>query len=211
MKQPPESPAEDPSAGNASVRLPRSYLVLLILAAATIALTLGYELAPAIQAKLKSSGQGTVLASSPIPGARDSSAQSAPSVATANLEQLQQMAEGGDSAAQNALGLRYATGEGVKQDESEAVRWFTKAAEQGNVGAQSKLGALYWRGREIPQNVNQAYFWMVLARAGGDDASTAQIPFVRNRMTREQTRAIEQEANNWLQQRQSPLKPEAGR
>ena len=95
----------------------------------------------------------------------------APAVETASFDQLHQMAEKGDPAAQNALGLRYATGEGVKLDEREAVRWFIKAAEQGNVAAQSKLGSLYFSGRGVPQDSTQAYFWMVVARLSGDDAS----------------------------------------
>jgi TPR repeat protein len=194
--------------GNVSIRLPRSYLILLFMAAATIMFTLGYVFAPVIVARFKSPEQGTVLASTPA--SKSVSSAAPPSVATASLEQLQQMAEAGDALAQNSLGLRYATGEGVKLDESEAIHWFTKSAEQGNVSAQSKLGSLYWRGRGVPQNLSQAYFWMVLARAGGDDASKALAPILRNKMTAEQSRAIEQQAENWLQQRQPGAKPHAG-
>src|SRR5215467_1510016 len=100
------------------------------------------------------------------------------------------MAEKGDAPAQNALGLRYATGDGVKLNEAEAVRWFTKAAELGNVPAQSKLGSIYFSGRGVPQDYNRAYFWMVVARLGGDDASKTLAPFVRARLTRSQIAGI---------------------
>ena len=40
-------------------------------------------------------------------------------------------AEQGYSMAQNNLGVCYRFGEWVKQDESEAVKWFRKAADQG--------------------------------------------------------------------------------
>jgi DNA uptake protein ComE-like DNA-binding protein len=209
-----DEPAKRASGAHVSgaIRLPRSYLILLISAAATIALTLGYELAPTIQAKLRASAQGTVLASSPIPSTQASPTSAAPavSVATATVQQLRQMAESGDATAQNALGLRYATGDGVALDETEAVRWFMKAAEQGSVSAQSKLGSLFWAGRGVPASLNQAYFWTVLARAGGNEASKVLAPQIATHMTPAQARAIEQQAENWLEQH-STVKPAAGR
>lgn len=193
------------------IRLPRSHLILLICAAATIALVLGFLLAPLIQATFPSdeSGRGhTVLASSrpPIPAG----AKLVPSVDTATLPELQQMAEQGDARAQNALGLRYATGDGLQLDEREAARWFTRAAEQGNINAQSKLGALYWVGRGVPQNLNQAYFWTVLARAGGDVGSKALATVLSSHMSRSQALAIEQQADAWFQQH-TGAKPKPGR
>ena len=120
------------------------------------------------------------------------------------------MAEKGDPAAQNTLGLRYATGEGVKLDEQEAVRWFTLAAEQGNVAAQSKLGSIYFSGRGVPQDLNRAYFWMVVARLSGDEASKTLGPFVRARLTRAQVTSIELDADAWLQQHATAGKPTTG-
>jgi TPR repeat protein len=120
------------------------------------------------------------------------------------------MAENGDPIAENALGLHYATGDGVKLSESEAVRWFTKAAELGNVPAQSKLGSIYYSGRGVAQDPNRAYFWMVVARMGGDEASKTLSPFVRARLTRGQVTAIELDADRWLQQHHPYEKPAAG-
>ena len=193
------------------IRLPRSHLILLICVAATIALVLGFLLAPVIQARFPSDEPGrerTVLASTHPPSA--SSQKLAASVDTATLPELQQMAEQGDARAQNALGLRYATGDGVQLDEHEAARWFTRAAEQGNVNAQSKLGALYWVGRGVPQSLNQAYFWTVLARAGGDAGSKALATVLSSHLSRGQSLAIEQQAEAWLQLH-STAKPRAGR
>ncbi|MGA1989268.1 MAG: tetratricopeptide repeat protein [Candidatus Sulfotelmatobacter sp.] len=120
------------------------------------------------------------------------------------------MADNNIPAAENALGRRYATGDGVKLDESEAVRWFTRAAEQGNVAAQSKLGSLYYGGRGVPQDYNQAYFWMLLARANGDPTSKLLAPSVMARLTRSQATSIEQQADAWLQQHLTTWKPAAG-
>lgn len=187
-----------------SISLPRSYLILLTCAAATIALALGFISAPWIQSdvapwimhKLHNGRRHelqTVLASSQPP-------KEIFAVETASLDQLRQMAEKDNAAAQNALGLRYATGDGVVLNEQEAVRWFTRAAEQGNVAAQSKLGSIYYSGRGVPQDPNRAYFWMMVARLNGDDASRTLAPFVRARLSRAQVAAIEQDASRWLQQ-----------
>jgi putative methionine-R-sulfoxide reductase with GAF domain len=228
--------ADEKSSGGIS--LPRSPLIILVVALAMIFLALGYNLAPWIQTKLKERGRNpiespsqssiqTVLASSqpPMsPGTMSPSTMSpstmspstapsipsTPAIETATLEQLRQMADNNNPAAENALGLRYATGDGVKLDETEAVLWFTRAAEQGNVAAQSKLGALYYSGRGVRQDYTQAYFWMLLARASGDATSKALAPSVTARLTRAQSTSIEQQADAWLQQHLTNWKPAAG-
>lgn len=200
----PEEKAPEQREPSQSLSLPRSYLLLLTLAAGAISMALGFLTAPFVQAtaapwilnKVRPRGREqmqTVLASTKAP-ARNSA------VETASFEQLIQMANNGDGFAQNALGLRYAQGDGVKLDEREAVRWFIKAAEQGNVAAQSKLGAFYYSGRGVPSDANRAYFWMVVASLNGDEASNRQIPLVRTRLTRAQVASIEQNAGQWLQQ-----------
>lgn len=191
-----------------SISLPRSYLWLLAFAAGAISMALGTISAPWIQStaapwignKIRTQERAelpTVLASSKAPES------SLPPTEAASFEQLLQLAQKGDPNAQNVLGLRYATGDGVKLNEKEAVRWFIKAAEQGNVLAQSKLGSIYYSGRGVPQDTNRAYFWMAVARLNGDDASEALAPFVRARLTRGQIVAIEQDASKWLKQHTS--------
>ncbi len=207
-----ESTDETSSAG---IVLPRSPLIILVVALAMIFGVLGYTMAPWIQSKLKERGHSpiqTVLASSQSPTSQSpvSSTPAAPAIETATLDQLRQMAENNNPAAENALGLRYATGDGMKLDEAEAVRWFTRAAEQGNVAAQSKLGALYYGGRGVRQDYTQAYFWMLLARANGDPTSKVLAPSVSVRLTRAQANSIEQQADAWLQQHLANWKPAAG-
>ncbi|MGB7600076.1 MAG: GAF domain-containing protein [Candidatus Sulfotelmatobacter sp.] len=197
------------------IRLPRAYLYLLFAAAATIFLVLGFLAEPWIQEKLRTRGQDeqhTVLASSkPLLAPVNASAASPD---PAGFAELQALADRGDPAAENALGLLYAAGDekqGIRRDETEAARWFTKAAEHGSVPAQSKLGSLYWGGRGVKQDDNQAYFWTVLARASGDDASHALAPFIATRLTRAQRATIEQQAEQWLERYESASKPVAGR
>src|SRR5512137_496566 len=59
------------------------------------------------------------------------------------LRLFRPLAEQGDAAAQNYLGIMYATGRGVPRDDAEAVRWYRKAAEQGFTPAQRNLGIMY--------------------------------------------------------------------
>jgi TPR repeat protein len=211
-KEKKENPVEQKDASSA-ISLPRSYLLLLTLAAALISMTLGVLSAPWIQLSAvpwtmqkirarKNAQLQTVLASTKAPAPAAASG-----IETASLEQLRQMANKGDPNAQNALGLHYATGDGVELNEQQAIHWFIRAAEQGNVLAQSKLGSIYYSGRGVPQDPNRAYFWMAVARLNGDDASKTLAPFVRARLTLAQVAAIEQDAGRWLQQNSAARKP----
>ncbi len=195
------------------IRLPRAHLYLLVCVAAFIFLALGYILAPWIQEKLQArerSGEQTVLASS-RPPQQTIPILAGSAIETATLDQLRQRASLGDPAAQNALGLRYASGEGVKQDDKEAAIWFTKAAENGHVKAQVALATRYWVGRGVSPSLSQAYFWIVLARAAGDKDSKSFAEILAARMTRAQAAAIEQKAEIWYEQHESQAKPAPGR
>ncbi len=65
------------------------------------------------------------------------------------------------------LGVLYAKGEGVPQDDEQAAKWFRLAAEQGNGNAQFNLGLLHGEGQGVPQDVMQAHMWWNLAAAQG--------------------------------------------
>ena len=68
-------------------------------------------------------------------------------------------AQQGNFPAQAKLGTMYATGQGVAQDYTEAVKWFRKAAEQGESISQNNLGAMYATGQGVPQNHEEAVNW----------------------------------------------------
>jgi putative methionine-R-sulfoxide reductase with GAF domain len=217
----PNSEKKDDSVTNGSadadqvggIRLHRAHLYFLVVVAAIIFLVLGYTLAPWIQEKFRSRGQNgeqTVLASTKVPP-QAIVIPPAPAVETATLDQLRHFADKGEPAAEYALGMRYASGEGVKQDEKEAASWFLKAAENGNVKAQATLGTRYWGGRGVPASLAQAYFWTVLARAAGDPNSKMFAEILASRMTHAQAVAIEQKAEIWYEQHESNAKPAPGR
>lgn len=72
---------------------------------------------------------------------------------------LRPLAEQGNATAQALLGFMYGHGQGLQQDDVEALRWYRKAAEQGDAGAQSNLGLLYVQGRGTPQDFSEAVKW----------------------------------------------------
>ena len=55
-------------------------------------------------------------------------------------------AEKGDASAQDNLGIMYKNGQGVPQDDKEAVKWYRMAAEQEDARAQTTLGVRYFNG-----------------------------------------------------------------
>ena len=57
-----------------------------------------------------------------------------------DFDSVKKAAEQGDTDAQARLGFMYTWGEGVTQDNAEAVRWYRKAAEQGDADVQAWLG-----------------------------------------------------------------------
>lgn len=128
-------------------------------------------------------------------------------VAVGNLADHRKLAQQGDATEQFAMGVHYATGDGVPQDYTEAVRWFLLAAQQGHVEAQGTLGAYYWAGRGGPQDLTRAYFWSLLAQAGGDQASKYRVPILASRLTHGQALAIQQQANNWLRDHEIHASP----
>ena len=77
-------------------------------------------------------------------------------------------AEQRNAGAQFNLGLMYHNGQGVTQDDRQAVKWWQKAAEQGNAGAQYNLGLMYKKGQGVAQDYRQAAKWYQKAAEQGD-------------------------------------------
>ena len=53
----------------------------------------------------------------------------------------------------------YDSGRGVRQDYTEAIKWYREAAEQGNAGAQNNLGLMYASGQGMLQSGAAAADW----------------------------------------------------
>jgi len=72
------------------------------------------------------------------------------------------LAEAGDPNMQVLVGSIYDYGQGVPQDDAEAVKWYEMAANKGNAKAQYQAGAVYARSPQIKDPV-QGYKWLTIA------------------------------------------------
>jgi uncharacterized protein len=86
---------------------------------------------------------------------------------------LRPMADHGDAIAQYVLAVMYKNGQGVPQDDAEAVRWFRKAAEQKYSEAQFSLGSQYFRGVGVTKDDIEAARWYRRAADQGNAAAQA--------------------------------------
>ena len=62
----------------------------------------------------------------------------------------------------------YDSGEGVPENDAEAVKWYRKAADQGDADAQYNLGVMYASGEGVPENDAEAVKWYRKAADQGD-------------------------------------------
>ncbi len=82
-------------------------------------------------------------------------------------QELRRAAAQGDADAQYKLGIAYYHGEGVPEDEVEAVKWYRKAAEQGHAEAQYRLGLAYVDGEGVPWDNVAGFEWLRKAAVQG--------------------------------------------
>ena len=75
------------------------------------------------------------------------------------FEQLKQRAEAGEAEAMFNLGVCYAKGLGVVQNDEQAVHWYQKAANLGIAGAMHNLGKYYATGLGVVQDHTKAVYW----------------------------------------------------
>ena len=87
---------------------------------------------------------------------------------TAALREWRPLAEEGDARAQYYLGVMYANGEGVPENDRQAAYWFRKSARQGNSQSQYHLGILYANGDGVPEDDPQAVYWFRKSAKQGD-------------------------------------------
>ena len=86
----------------------------------------------------------------------------------AALREWRPLAEEGDARAQYYLGIMYANGEGVLENDRQAAYWFRKSAKQGNSQSQYHLGMMYANGEGVPEDDTQAVYWFRRSAKQGD-------------------------------------------
>lgn len=77
------------------------------------------------------------------------------------------LAEQGDPAAQFYLGLVHSLGQGVGEDDAEAVRWYRLAADQGDAMSQFRLGLHLSTGEGVAEDDVEAVRWYRAAAEQG--------------------------------------------
>ena len=86
----------------------------------------------------------------------------------------------------------YDQGQGVIEDDIEAVRWYRLAAEQGLDAAQYQLGVMYTFGWGVLKDPVLAHMWFNIAGAYGNEMAGEQRDTLERDMSRaEVSRATE--------------------
>jgi TonB family protein len=81
------------------------------------------------------------------------------------LHEFMPLADHGNAQAQTYLGMMYANGQGVSEDDVTAILWYTRAAINGNTDAQARLGDMYAFGKGVPTDDAIAAYWKWRAAA----------------------------------------------
>src|SRR5439155_911134 len=104
---------------------------------------------------------------------------------------LTPLAEAGNPVAQNAVGVLYTEGWGVKQDYSVALAWYRRAANSGDARGQYNLGRMYdngWgvqkdhreAGKGVERNRDKAETFLKQAATQGSKEATEYFALQRN-------------------------------
>ena len=116
------------------------------------------------------------------------------------LEKLRPLASEGHAAAQYNLGVMYEWGNGVPQDDVEAMKWYRLSAGQSHRDAQNNLGAMYSKGEGVAQNFVEALKWFVVSADNGSEGGRKNIDIVEKRMTSGQITQAKKLAREWIKQ-----------
>ncbi len=106
--------------------------------------------------------------------------QQTTSVANPSIAELQKLADSGDPAAQNELGVRYRIGADVEKDPAKAVTWYLKAARQGYAKAYFNLGAAYYNGDGVPVNIDDSCAYFIFSSDAGDQRGMEALARTRS-------------------------------
>ena len=105
------------------------------------------------------------------------------SSSTKSLAEYSRAAEQGNAAAQAHLGWIYESGDGVPQNDIEAVRLYKLAAGQGNADGQTYLGLMYEVGAGVPQSYSEAIKLYKLAADQGHLEAAQNLARLSSRLS----------------------------
>lgn len=69
----------------------------------------------------------------------------------------------------------YLLGDGIKQDYSQAQKWFLAAANQGESNAQFHLGKIYKDGLGVDKNLSLARTWFEKSAEAGNSYAAQEL------------------------------------
>ena len=114
------------------------------------------------------------------------------------LRKLLPLAESGHAAAQYNIGVMHEWGNGVPQDNSQALKWYKRSAELFHKDAQNNLGALYSKGEGTEQSFVEALKWFLISAENGSEGGQKNIRILEKRMNYEKISQAQKLANNWM-------------
>ena len=92
----------------------------------------------------------------------------------------------------------FCAGEGIPENDAEAVKWYLLAAEQGNSIAQNNLGAMYFAGEGIEENQVEAYKWFFISGELGNDDGRGNSEFAGESMMSGEILKAKMLGRQWL-------------
>jgi hypothetical protein len=98
----------------------------------------------------------------------------------------------------------YAIGDGVTENDAEAVKWYRLAADQGRSDGQYILGVMYANGEGVPESKVDAYFWFNLAAAQGNTTAIDGKNIIEREITREQIAEAQRRSAAWKPKTRAP-------
>jgi len=118
------------------------------------------------------------------------------------MQMLRPAANAGNADAEELIGIMYAMGLGVTQDDRRAFEWYLRSAMKGHAGAQSGVGWYYEVGRGLPSiDLVRAYMWYTLSAIGGDpDALVSQEEVIKKMNPQQINEALElvEDYRTWM-------------
>jgi TPR repeat protein len=91
----------------------------------------------------------------------------------------------------------FRNGEGVLQDDKEAIEWYRKAAEQGRAIAQFNLGRMYENSAGVVRSYVTAHVWYNLAGIQGHEKARKYPDRIAEKMTPAQIAEAQRLAREW--------------
>ena len=108
------------------------------------------------------------------------------------------LANQGLAEAQYYMGLMYVKGNGVPENDKEAVKWYRLAAEQGDVDAQYTLGGMYAFGQGVPEYDREAAKWYRLAAEQGDADAQKELEILQRKFAEASAEVLSANAREFL-------------